>query len=140
VNQEIRFGDIELAVVNRVRARLTAMGDPVQVGTVVPSTRPGRFVVIRRTGGPASEFVVTEWPQITVEAWGATPKQAHDLAQVVRSVIRAMPGQTLTGITVYRVDEFSGPANLPDPESTQSRYTWTVSLHVRAATVADVPA
>lgn len=138
MNQEIRFGDIELAVVNRVRARLAAVGDTSTVGTVIPASRPARFTTVRRTGGPTSEFVVTEWAQITVECWGNTPKQAHDLAQFVRSVIRAMPGQTLTGITVYRVDEFSGPANLPDPESNQARYTWTVSMHVRATIVADV--
>jgi len=140
VNQEVRFGDIELAVVNRVRARLVAVGDTATVGTKVPNPRPGRFVTVRRTGGLASDYVVTEWAQITVEAWGSSDKQALDLAQFVRGVIRAMPGQTLTGITVYKIEEFSGPANLPDPESSQSRFTWTVSMHVRATIVAAVPA
>jgi hypothetical protein len=96
--------------------------------------------VVRRTGGPASEWVVTEWAQVTLEAWGSSQKQASDLAATVRAIVRAMPGQTLSGIAVYKIDEFSGPANLPDPESNQARYTWTVSMHVRAEAVTSVPA
>lgn len=140
MNQEILFGDIQLAVVTRVRARLLALGSPAKVGTKIPNPRPALFVTVRRTGGPRTPYVVTEVAQVTVEAWGDNEKASSDLAEQVRAIVHAMAGGEHSGIPFYRVEEFSGPANLPDPESTQARYTQTLSMHVRATQITNVPA
>jgi hypothetical protein len=83
-----------------------------------------------RTGGPRLNLVVDS-AQVTVEAWAADDVAAHDLAQAARAVIGGMEGTSVGGTLVYHVDEFSGPGNLPDPESNQSRYTWTMSVNTR---------
>ena len=45
-----------------------------------------------------------------------------------------MRGQHIAGTAVYAVTEASGPNYLPDPESTQARYTMTVQIGLRGAT------
>ena len=96
----------------------------------VPNPRPARFVLVFRTGGP-SVNVVTDAAQLTIEAWAATDYDAHDLAQAARAILSGIEGTVSGGVTVYGIDEFSGPANLPDPESDQSRYTWSTVVNVR---------
>src|SRR5690625_6722066 len=68
---------------------------------------------------------------ISCDSWAIRPKQAHDLAQMVRGVINALPGKALDGYPIYRVTEFTGPGNLPDTQSQHARYTQAVSILVR---------
>ena len=97
--------------------------------TPAPSL-PGRFVLLRRTGGPRVGLV-TDQPMLTVECWATTLPSAADLARTVRAHIGATPGR-LAG--VHRVQEFSGPAVLPSPDAPgHVRVTWTVALDVRGA-------
>jgi hypothetical protein len=103
------------------------------VSSNVPNPRPAEFVTVRRTGGPRASKV-SDRPQVTVEAWSTDPESAHDLAQLCRSQVTAMAdGTNRSGVIVYRVDEFAGPADLPDPDSRQSRFTFTLSVHSRTA-------
>lgn len=96
----------------------------------IPNPRPTTFVTLRRTGG-VKRNLVTDEPQITAECWALTDEAAHDLAQEVRGVLNALPGTTLDGVDVYRVDELSGPADLPDPVSGEARYTQSFSVALR---------
>lgn len=104
------------------------MAEPVH--QVVPTDRPASFVTVRRTGGPKRNLV-TDAAQITVESWGTTDALAHDTAQEARGLLNALPGQLIDGVPVYRVDEASGPANLPDPISNQSRYSQSFVIALR---------
>lgn len=106
----------------------------VQAGTKVPNPRPTEFVLARRTGGPRLNLVADD-AQISIECWAATDEAAHDLAQRARSVVHAMRGTVVDGVTVYRVAEFTGPQDLPDPISHQPRYVFTVSIAMRGSTV-----
>jgi hypothetical protein len=124
------FGDTVALVINRLRPELGS----VPIGARVPNPRPAAFVVVLRTGG-VQETPVTEGAQITVEAWSNRSENAHDLAQLCRAHLHAMQGEVVDGVQVYRVDEFSGPGDLPDPVSTQARYTFTVSITVRYVSV-----
>lgn len=126
----ILFGDITATTISYLNDRLPTHGETVAVRNRVPSSRPTRFVTVQRTGGPAVS-PVSENAQVTVDAWGVSAEDAHDLAQLVRALILAMPDSPDLDAPVYRASEFGGPAWLPDPDSTQPRYRWSVQLHVR---------
>jgi len=128
VAELIVFGDTVALV-----ASVLAAGCDVPTGTRVPTDRPSTFIRVIRTGGPRSNLV-TDAAQITVESWADTDGEAHDLAQLARAVLHALPGDVVDGVPVYRVEEFSGPADLPDPLSNQSRYSQTFAVHTRGAT------
>lgn len=130
----IAFPDVEEILVNYLQARLVAHGDTATVHDAVPNPRPPRFVTVVRVGGPRRNLFVDS-ASIAVECWAATPKQAHDLCQLTRGLIHAAVGTSVAGVQVYRVDEFSGPVRLPDPESQQPRYTMTVSVSVRGTAI-----
>ncbi len=135
--QEITFGDVTRVVIARLNIRLVAVPDTARAHRVVPNPRPSRFVIVQRMGGPRTQLHVSERAQITVEAWDNDPEAALQLAQFARAVIYALSGERVDGIQFYGMDEFSGPADLPDDDfSQQSRFTWTMSLHCRAINVA----
>lgn len=98
--------------------------------TRIPTERPESFVIVRRIGG-TRQTVVTDAAELILEAFAATDADAHDLAQLARAWTLAMAGTTQGTTAVYRVDEISGPENLPDPVSEQPRYTLAVQVAVR---------
>lgn len=127
------FPDAAAAVIGALNSQLPALGfTAVPVRSKVPNPRPSRFVLVFRTGGPRAN-IVTDAAQVTIEAWAASDADAHDLAQAARAVVNSLEGTVAGGVTVYGIEEFAGPGYLPDPESDQSRYTWTTSVHVRGA-------
>lgn len=126
VSDLVVFADIEALLAGWLRDRLT-----VPVGNKVPNPRPDSFVTVQRHGGIRAT-VVTDAPQVGVECWAVTDAQAHDLAQTARAeLLYRLPGQILDSHTVYRVDEFAGPQNLPDPISAQPRWVFELQVHVR---------
>ena len=124
----IVFGDTVKLVINQIEAVL-----PVPVVAAIPNPRPDEFVLVRLLGG-TQRNVVTDQPTMTVEAFSATKPGAAALLQKARAVITQMPHDRSIDPPVYLVQEFAGPADLPDPESTQERHTYTVSVAVRGAT------
>lgn len=98
--------------------------------TRIPDPRPATFVRVLRTGGPRRNLV-TDQAQVTVESWAASDEEAHDLAQLARAHLHELPGQTVNDALVFRVDEVSGPADLPDPISEQPRYSQTFTVALR---------
>lgn len=129
--ERILFPDAAAAVIGALNAQLPALGfTGVSVRSRVPATRPARFVLVFRTGGPRFG-IVTDAAQLTIEAWAASDADAHDLAQAARAVLGGLEGTVTGGVTFYGIDEFSGPGYLPDPQSAQARYTWSVSAQVR---------
>jgi hypothetical protein len=121
----VLFPDAVDVVVTALDADLT---EPVR--SRVPNPRPTTFVLVRRTGGPKRNLV-TDQAQITVESWAATCEDAADLAQSARAIMNDLPGQSIGGVLVVRVEEASGPADLPDPLSDQPRYSQTFSVALR---------
>lgn len=124
------FPDIEELLVEYLSAELLEMGVGVPVLTQIPAQRPESFVSVPRVGGPRRNQVV-DAATISADSWALRPKAAHDLAQVVRGLIGALPGQSLGGYPIYRVTEFTGPGNLPDPRSQHARYTQAFSILIR---------
>lgn len=124
----VLFPDIAEILCTRLGA---ALGKPT--GTRVPNPRPADgFLVIRRVGGPRLNLVADN-PTVAIEAWHDTDAEAHDLCQLARSLVYAMRGEVHSGTAIYRVSEFGGPTDFPDPLSDQPRYSCTLSIGVRGA-------
>ncbi|MPZ66168.1 MAG: hypothetical protein GEU83_11855 [Pseudonocardiaceae bacterium] len=128
----IAFPDTEDLLVDYLTEQLPRYGDTATAHVQIPNPRRDRFVVVPRVGGPVRNLVVDE-PTIGVECWAATPVQAFGLARLVRGLLHALPGHTVAGVPFYSYSEFTGPTNLPDPESGQARYILTAALTVRGA-------
>lgn len=100
----------------------------------VPNPRPAEFVTVERIGGTAA--LVVDSAQVMIHCWADTDADVADLAAEVRGVLGTMRGAVIDGTQVYRVDELSGPADVPDPDSDQPRMRWTVAVQTRGASAA----
>jgi hypothetical protein len=121
----IRFPDIEGVLVSFLRAANIA------ASTKVPNPRPSEFVRLRRTGGVRSG-PVTDTPLVDFEVYAATDVKAQELGERVRGLISEREG---IQANVYRVGEVGGLANLPDPDTTESRYVFKAEFRVRGSNV-----
>lgn len=126
MSETILFPDAVATIVTLLTTELS----PTPVRTQVPNPRPSSFVIVRRVGGTLRNLVVDQ-ATLTVETWADTEKNAHDLSQLARAAIHKSLGQVTSAGTLYIVEEFAGPAYLPDQISSQHRYTITVSIGLR---------
>jgi hypothetical protein len=117
-----------------LQSELPDYGWTVPVRDRVPETRPSRLVVVRRVGG-VRRNEVTDEPMVTVEAWAPTHQEAQDLCALSRALIHALPGTVQSSVPVYRVTDVAGPQLLPDPLSNHPRYSCTLTVAMRGATV-----
>lgn len=128
-----RHGDTVEAVVFRdaealVIAYLAPYLGGVPVGTRIPDKRPSLFLRVLRTGGPR-ETLVSDRPQITLEAWADKETVALGLLQLARAWLNRADG------LIFGVEELSGPGNLPDPTSAQTRYTMSFMVRTRGTVI-----
>ena len=129
----ILFPDAERVLIVHLNSLLT---EPVSL--TVPNPRPAAFIVVRRVGGPRRDLV-TDHPMLTVEAWAGGPTAAKALLERARGEIFAMRGTVVDGVAIYGITETGGPAFLPDPDSTQPRYTCTLQVAMRGAASHSTP-
>lgn len=122
----ITFPNAAALVITRLRTALPAL----TIVHDVPNPRPATFVRVFRTGGPKSTLV-TDAAQLTIESWAADADTACTNAEAVRAHVNDLPGRVVGSSTFYLVEEFSGPAELPDPLSDSRRFTWTAAVHTR---------
>lgn len=122
----VEFTDATALVIGHLNDALTS-----PVSRTVPNPRPASFVTVLRTGGAVDPLPLTEGAQLTIEAWSTSAPNAYLLASDARLALHQMAGTVVDGVAVYRVEEAAGPQDLPDPESTQARYTFTVIVHLR---------
>jgi hypothetical protein len=123
------FPDVEAAVIDYLKTQLAAFTTTAVVVNMIPKPRPHRMVKVNRTGGVRLDLV-REQAQITYECWDTKPETAHDLAQVVRGLLWAMPDRYQAVVT-YKVTDLGGPSDLPDPDTALPRYTGTVLITTR---------
>jgi hypothetical protein len=131
------LGDAEAAVVAELNARLPALGyTGVGVASSILNPRPAEFIRVFRTGGVSSD-IASDSVTLVVEAYSAKRSRAERLCSVAVAALQAAGRDGLVGsIPCRRVDVFSLPANLPDPDvSDRTRYTSTVSAVLRRAAV-----
>lgn len=125
----ILFGDATAATVALLAAQLT-----VPVSARIPADRPDEFVTAYRVGGVARNLVVDDATMI-IEAWSFQDERAQDLAQQARAAVHDSDGGRYgpQQLLVCDVVEVAGPALLPDPLSSQTRYTLTLQVSFRAS-------
>lgn len=58
----------------------------------VPAKRPAAFVVVERTGGPSTDYVVHR-PLMDAQCWAGSRREAAELAAAVESALRRMPSE-----------------------------------------------
>lgn len=98
----------------------------------VPDPRPDEFFRVERTGG-VRQSPISDLPTVVLEAWALDDDRAADLLNVARKVFQELAGTRLGACAVKSVTETGGMQRLPDPLSTQSRYTTTFSIHLKGA-------
>lgn len=123
----VLFGDTAATVITILNSELT----PPVTGKV-PNPRPATFVTVRRTGGTRQNLVADN-ATVVVEAYAASDTAALDLAQLARRALHSARGSVVAGTTIYRIEELSGPAELPDPLSDQPRVTQTFTVATRGS-------
>lgn len=112
---------------------LTGTYAGVKASTKVPATRPARFIRAYSVGG-FERNMVTAVTRFVVEGWGSTESAAQGLcARSLAQIVTAARAGVMGSTTVTSVNVVSRPQNLPDPDSTQSRYTATVEVAMRGA-------
>lgn len=134
----ILFGDIEAALIAYVKAQLVARSDSADVSDTgyKPSStapRPDRLVVIKRIGG-MRQNLVTDSATIDLHCYDTTYSAAQTLIQLVRGIINALPGTTISGCLIQRVTERVSPAHMQHPKSNNPRYVMTLDIDYRGST------
>ena len=116
-------------IANLVALLTSELGVPVSSRRSPTATKDSDpSVVVRRTGGP-SKGVASDNPTVTIEAWAPTTTESFQLLQSARLVVIEAAEQGRAGLRRY--DEFAGPADLPDPSTTNPRHTLTASVVTR---------
>jgi hypothetical protein len=116
-------------IANLVALLTSELGVPVSSRRSPTATKDSDpSVVVRRTGGP-SKGVASDNPTVTIEAWAPTTTESFQLLQSARMVVIDAAEQGRAGLRRY--DEFAGPADLPDPSTTNPRHTLTASVVTR---------
>lgn len=121
--------DTEILVCDAIRTGLPRVGlGSVPVGTRIPNPRPDMFVRVIRAGG-TRETLVSEQAWIIVEAYAPLEVDASRLLSYCRAIVHAQDG------ALFGTFEVSGPVNLPDPTTSQVRYTQTLGIRARGTSV-----
>lgn len=121
--QTLAFPDIEDLLSTHLGSALA-----VPAGTKPASVAP--FLRVLRTGGPPATRV-SDSPQVTVEAWHPRESGAIRLLEDARQVMSNLPGTALDGFRIKSVEIIGGPVNLPDPSTSNYRYTLTAVVQIR---------
>lgn len=128
------FGDIEVALADHLAAVLAERNADAPVFVKVPTVRPTRYVRVRRVGGPQINRE-TDKPRVVFECCDALGTDAHDLAALVRGLIKAAtPGY----IGALWVSDIIDPtlSEDADPVTGSPRYLVTTELLVTGTVVA----
>lgn len=119
----ILYPDTVSTVIAYLDAILT---EPVHSREPAPFMAP--VVTVRRVGGV--DAIVIDRARIDVQVWHNDEADATDLANLVRAHMLAMPG-VHSGVTVYAVTTFAGPALIWDTDRDLPRYLMTFEVRVR---------
>lgn len=97
----------------------------------IPNTRPDRFVRIRMGGGVEVD-VITAMPTLYVESYGARTGDAKTIAEFCHALLlSASRDGWLLDVPLRGIDVISRPQELPDPLTSQARYTATYAVKLR---------
>lgn len=118
----ILFPDIEALVIAVVNADFATSFTGVTAST--KNQGADEYLKVTRTGGPR-ETLISERAQLLLEAYSPSEVRAIAILGRARALLFAQAG------TIFGVNEISGPANLPDPLTSQIRYTQLLGVRTR---------
>jgi hypothetical protein len=108
--------------------RTALADDSVTVAGRVPTPRPVRLVVLRRSGQTRALHGILIRPRIDAQVWAANEADAVILGNLVEAHLLAAPG-LLDDIT--DATSFLGPTPIPDGNDDTPRVLLTVTWQVR---------
>ena len=112
-----------------LHARTEAVASTAFVSDEIPNPRRPAMVVIESDGGPRLDYVRSA-QRLRFQVWGATKKDATDLALIVYALVAACPN----GTPVCAVSSLAGPWRVAD-ESDQPKVFLTAELITRGVTL-----
>lgn len=119
--------DADLWWIVYLRGALVGRDEPYAQGVkfdrVVPTTRPDRFVVVRRDGGNVSG--VFDRPRVSLDVWAKTEADATNLARLIVALALEAPGNA----DCVRVRHTSGPNSVADPSGQPRRLASIEATH-----------
>lgn len=125
--------DVEALAVMALNAEFDTRMPGVRWGTKVPNPRPALFGRVMLSGG-TGETMISDQVQLILEGWAddgpTAEKDAGDIVRLGIAVIRSLDGILFGGFTI------GAPSNLPDPTTSQTRYTALVGVRVRGTVLA----
>lgn len=99
-------------------------------GFELPANPTYPAVRVLRIGGTN---VIKNWldgARIQIDVFGGTAEQAWDATAAVRSELWDLDGKNIPGTgMVTGIEELSGPAWLPDPQTERARWTFDIRLY-----------
>lgn len=110
----VQFPSATKAVVDALRAALTARSDAAKVFAHVPDSRPSRFVWVVSDGGPRQQ--VTSLPRIRVNCFDS---RGADEAEKLALLVDALLCSAADGDPICRVRRLSGPFEVADAQPRQ---------------------
>jgi hypothetical protein len=100
----------------------------------IPTPRPDRFVRVRLGGGVEVD-VITTMPTVYVESYGTRTGDAKAIAEYSHALmLKASRDGWLGDVPIRSIDVISRPQELPDPLTSQARYTATYGVRLRGQT------
>ena len=124
---KVRFPHAAKVILDLLNAELpSGVKAYPKIPAATTNPKPGKFIVVRVVGG-TTETLVTSAPQITIEGYAAADGDAYDLCDLAVAIIRSQDG------VIRGARGFGYPQNLPDPTTSQVRYTSTGEVRVWGA-------
>jgi hypothetical protein len=127
----VEYASIETVVVAYLQNALAGRGDGAAVATKVPNPRPDRFVRVTAAGGSEPALVLTD-RTVIFECWDLTSPDASHLAErsfaIMRASMRDHSEERIRNVKVVGL-----PVSNPDPDTSLSRYQFTLSITLRGS-------
>lgn len=120
------FPSLAVPLAEHLRAGLAARGVNIPVVVNVPSTRPPKFVRIRRIGG-GDLNLRTDEARMVAECWETTGALSESLAAIVRALLVASAPGYVGSVWLDRA-RCVGFTDSPDPGTNLPRHLVTVEL------------
>jgi hypothetical protein len=108
-----------------------------RVYSSIPNSPAFPLTILKRIGGQPAERHRLDAPRLQVEVWGTKKSEALDGAQLARSVIHSLEGQSVTtgagapvNAFITGVTDDLGLFWSPDPPTDRDRYIFGVRLYL----------
>ncbi|WP_146067345.1 hypothetical protein [Arthrobacter sp. SX1312] len=126
--EEPLFGDapalLRKILIARLLARFTVQ---IPVSTRRPGDLPPEFIRILLVGGNRKNKITVS-RTFVIEAWAGSSARAVELVEATYSIIHSLENSVVDGVQFGAIGDFALPADLPDPDTEHSRFTFTTEI------------